>query len=187
MVGILVSFWDGLFSGDMLVSGRARYRWIFHMETNSILKTTQFLPGSQARPFGKIVPWELWETKPRTLKKGVGIPGRKYHWLQTSRFLFKQFFGLPSLKLTFSRLKVDSVGRRSRFLLGFGLFSGAKILVSVRAIVFSPLDFATAPSLSPHGRRQYPRVSWTSESPASTESWEMPGLIASQYPLLNEA
>ena len=49
------------------------------METNSILKTTQFLPGSQARPFGKIVPWELWETKPRTLKKG----GR-YTWKEIS-------------------------------------------------------------------------------------------------------
>ena len=56
MVGILVSFWDGLLSGVMLVSGRVSPLERIHITGHEcIAKTGYFLPRRSHRPtwFGK--------------------------------------------------------------------------------------------------------------------------------------
>ena len=58
---------------------------ISHGNNFNIEKQPNF--SEEAKPtIKKIVPWELF------LQQEFGIPWRKYHWLQTSRFLLKQFF-----------------------------------------------------------------------------------------------
>ena len=88
MVGILVSFWDGLFSGAMLVSGRVTF--VNMMPTNSFFpkksspgRWAGWSPGhgctsSLVRTKNIISPWVAWVIDPGKIKM---LNAKSWRWM----------------------------------------------------------------------------------------------------------